>query len=47
MKLEFTKEEVKGLMQAMVDANVPVKIFLLIDQKVKEAEHKEIDKIKQ
>lgn len=36
--LEFTEEEIQVLMQMMVDANVPVKVFLMIDQKVKEVE---------
>ena len=41
IKLAFEEKELEEFMQSLVDVNVPVKIFLFLESKIKEGKTKE------
>lgn len=45
--LEFTSKELDDLMRKLIDANVPVQVFLLMDQKIRAARMRDQDPINQ
>jgi len=38
--LIFTEQEIRGLLNDLVQINVPIKMYLFVEQKVKEAEQR-------